>query len=73
MKGSDTFGSWSAEGYILTRYDGIFVWFYKEYDNKKGAGQTGKWAHLVHESEWLSFNPNQYDNGNRQNLNENYN
>ena len=26
------------------------MWLYKEYNNKKSAGQTGKWQHLIHES-----------------------
>ena len=26
------------------------MWMYKEYNNKKSAGQTGKWSHLVHET-----------------------
>ena len=26
------------------------MWLYKEYNDKKSAGQTGKWQHLIHES-----------------------
>lgn len=28
----------------------IFMWVYKEYDDKSAVGKTGEWSHLIHES-----------------------
>lgn len=51
LKGSDHFGSWKAEGnFIMGRFQ-PFLWFLKVYDNRRIAGQTGKWYNLLYESE----------------------
>ncbi len=28
----------------------MFMWIYKEYDDREAAGQTGDWEHLVYTS-----------------------
>lgn len=50
LTGSDTWGSWEARGYIMARNGGLFLWLYKEYDNKVAAGQTDGYENLVWES-----------------------
>lgn len=55
--GDDHFGGWTAHGYILCRNGGeMFLWFYKIYNDRKKAGQTGKWIHLIHESRHITQN-----------------
>lgn len=50
LKGSDHYGTWSGDGSIMSKNNEIFMWFYKEYDDRTKARQTGKWYHLIHES-----------------------
>lgn len=40
IEGHDKYGGWTADGYILPRDGRIFMWFYKEYDDKDYAQQT---------------------------------
>lgn len=50
VTGSDKFGTWKGKGYIMCKESEIFMWIYKEYDDKASAGQTGEWEHLVYKS-----------------------
>lgn len=48
--GSDKFGNWKGKGFILCKDGSMFMWIYKEYDDREAAGQTGDWEHLVYTS-----------------------
>ncbi len=48
IEGHDKYGGWKADGYIFPRGGQIFMWLYKEYDDKDYAQQTDEWQHLIY-------------------------
>jgi hypothetical protein len=56
LRGSDSFGTWGAKGFIVCTSNGKMVyWFYKTYDDRTAARQTGNWEHLFHYSANIDF------------------
>lgn len=47
ISSGDQLGNWKGEGFISFGKDGIRFWMIKDYDDKKKAGQTGKWTYLT--------------------------
>ena len=41
IEGEDEIGTFYAKGYIVQKKAGTFLWFFKEYDDRGKAGQTG--------------------------------
>jgi hypothetical protein len=56
LRGKDCFGTWSGDGSIMSKNNEIFMWFYKDYDDRFRAKQNGRWYDLVHESTSLEGN-----------------
>ena len=40
LKGNDAFGVFEANGFIVEKHRGTFLWFMKVYDDRQKAGQT---------------------------------
>jgi hypothetical protein len=52
FSGEDSVGGWTAYGFIGFSREGVNLWFAKNYNNKKRAGQTGSWSHLLYEGQY---------------------
>lgn len=49
VSSSDSIGRWRGRGYIAINELGTTFWMLKEYEDRKKAGQNGKWRHLIYE------------------------
>lgn len=54
--GEDQFGKWTAKGFIMAKTPNMYIWFYKEYNDRAKAGQLDQWKHLIYESTNINTN-----------------